>query len=97
MPRSAARTREGGSDEPRASRPARIASRIDVAICRCKRMRALRWSTTSKAELVLDLCIGLDLISRTDSCQGIGLSLTNGSCALILGAAQQSRRQEGFR
>jgi len=40
------------------------------------------------AELVLDLSSGLDLINRTHSCQGRGVSLTDSSCALILDAAR---------
>ena len=56
-------------------------------------------------EVVLDLCISLDLINRTEFCQGRDVSLTDGSCAVIsgssdaviLGATRHSRRQEGFR
>jgi hypothetical protein len=95
--RNATRDAKGGCDEPRGSCPARIESRIDAAICRCSGTRSLRWSTTSRAELVLDLSIGLDLINRTDPCQGRGVSLTYNSRAMILGAARHSRRQEGFR
>src|SRR5712664_231578 len=57
-----------------------------MAICRCSGTCSLRCSTTSRAELVLDLGIELDLINRTGSCQGRGVTPTYSSCALILGA-----------
>src|SRR5215469_8252117 len=60
-PRSAASSREGGRDEPRGSRPARIASRIEVSICRCSGIGASRLSTTGTLELVLVLSIELEL------------------------------------
>ena len=68
-PRSAASAREGGRLDPRGSRPARIASRIEVSICRCSGTCPSCLSMTSSAESVLVLGINLDLISRTDSCQ----------------------------
>ena len=46
--RSAASVRDGGED-PRASRPARIASRIDVSICRCSGTPRY-WSATSSSD-----------------------------------------------
>jgi len=52
-PRSAASTRVGGSEDPRGSRPARIASRIEVSICRCSGTCASCRSITSSSELVL--------------------------------------------